>query len=124
MTSETLSYTQWPPLAKGVGVRLLVVEDDSDVARTICGLLATERHHSLVASTAQDGLDLLRHQTVDLILLDVNLPGGLSGYAACEAFRSLRPKVPIILMTGAYTSEADARVARAVGAAEFLRKPF
>ncbi len=124
MTSETLSYTQWPPLAKGVGMRLLVVEDDSDVARTICGLLATERHHSLVASTAQDGLDLLRHQTVDLILLDVNLPGGLSGYAACEAFRSLRPKVPIILMTGAYTSEADARVARAVGAAEFLRKPF
>ena len=111
-------------MAKGVGMRLLVVEDDPDVSRTLCKLLATERHDSLVASTAQDGLDLLRDHAIDLILLDVNLPGGLSGYAACEAFRSVRPKVPIILMTGAYTSEADARVARTVGAAEFLRKPF
>ncbi len=105
-------------------MRLLVVEDDSDVARTLCKLLATEQHEGLVASTAQDGLDLLRDHAIDLILLDVNLPGGLSGYAACEAFRSVRPRIPIILMTGAYTSEADARVARAVGAAEFLRKPF
>lgn len=59
-----------------------------------------------------------------MILLDVNLPGGLSGYAACEAFKNLRPAVPIIPMTGAYTSEADARVAHAVGAVGFLRKPF
>jgi CheY-like chemotaxis protein len=112
----------------GVGRRtdmhLLVVEDDPEVAKTLCGLLATQQHEGVVAATARDGLDLLRTQAFDVILLDVNLPGGLSGYAACEAFRSLRPKVPIILMTGAYTSEADARVALAVGAAEFLRKPF
>ena len=105
-------------------MRFLVVEDDSAVAKTLCGLLAARHHEGLAVSTARDGLDLLRTQAIDLILLDVNLPGGLSGYAACEAFRSLRPKVPIILMTGAYTSEADARVAHAVGAAGFLRKPF
>lgn len=105
-------------------MRLLVVEDDAAVAKTVCGLLATQQHEGLVAETARDGLDLLRTQAVDVVLLDVNLPGGLSGYAACEAFRSLHPKIPIILMTGAYTSEADARVARTVGAAEFLCKPF
>jgi CheY-like chemotaxis protein/DNA-directed RNA polymerase subunit RPC12/RpoP len=108
----------------GGGMRFLVVEDDEAVAKTLCGLLAARQQEGLAVSTARDGLDLLRTQAIDLILLDVNLPGGLSGYAACEAFRSLRPKIPIILMTGAYTSEADARVARAVGAAEFLRKPF
>ncbi len=105
-------------------MRCLVVEDDQGVARTLCGLLATRHHEGFAVQTARDGLDLLRTEAIDLILLDVNLPGGLSGYAACEAFRSLQPNVPIILMTGAYTSEADARVAHAVGAAGFLRKPF
>ncbi len=105
-------------------MRFLVVEDDAALAKTLCGLLATRQHEGVVAPTARDGLDYLRTHEIDVILLDVNLPGGLSGYAACEAFRSLRPKVPIILMTGAYTSEADARVAHAVGASGFLRKPF
>jgi CheY-like chemotaxis protein/DNA-directed RNA polymerase subunit RPC12/RpoP len=105
-------------------VRHLIVEDDRDVAVTIRSLLATRQGDSLIAPSATEGLDLLRSHNVDVILLDVNLPGGLSGYAACEAFRNLRPAVPIILMTGAYTSDADARVARAVGASGFLRKPF
>jgi DNA-binding response OmpR family regulator len=102
----------------------LIVEDEPVVARTLGRLLAAEQYESVHALSAQDGLDLLRTQPIELVLLDVNLPGGLSGYAACEAYKSLRPRVPILLMTGAYTSEADARLSRAVGAADFLKKPF
>jgi DNA-binding response OmpR family regulator len=105
-------------------MRVLIVEDDPEVARSIASLLETQHHECLLAPTAHDGLDLLRHHPIELIFLDVNLPGGLSGYGALETYHGLRPQVPIVLMTGAYTSESDARVAHSLGAAEFLRKPF
>jgi DNA-binding response OmpR family regulator len=105
-------------------MRCLIIEDDSDLSETICAALVTHRHDPLAASSAPEGLDLLRLHPVELILLDINLPGGISGYAACEAFKSLRPDVPIILMTGAYGSDADERVGHLLGAAAFLRKPF
>ncbi len=105
-------------------MRVLIVEDDPEVARSMASLLDTQQHEALLAPTAHDGLDLLRQHPIDLIFLDVNLPGGLSGYGALETYHSLQPHVPIILMTGAYTSDGDARVARSLGAAAFLRKPF
>ncbi len=103
---------------------VLIVEDDPNVADTLRQALAADNHESLAASDALAGLDLLRSHPADLILLDINLPGGLSGYAACEAYRSLRPHLPVILITGAFTSDADARLAEQVGASGFLRKPF
>jgi len=105
-------------------MRVLIVEDDPEVARSMASLLETQQHETLLAPTAHDGSDLLRQHAIELIFLDVNLPGGLSGYGALETYHSLQPQVPIILMTGAYTSDGDARVARSLGAAAFLRKPF
>lgn len=109
---------------KEASVLVLIVEDDPAVAETLCGALAAAQHETLSALNAQAGLDFLRSHPIDVVLLDLNLPGGLSGYAACEAFRSLRLDLPVILMSGAFTSEADARLADRVGASGFLRKPF
>ena len=103
---------------------VLIVEDDLALAETLREAFAAENHQSLTASNALAGLDLLRAHPIELILLDINLPGGLSGYAACEAYRNLRPRLPIILITGVFTSDADARLAEHVGASGFLRKPF
>jgi len=105
-------------------VAILIVEDDPAVADVLHQALAKHRHESLIAYTALAGLDLLRTHPIDLILLDINLPGGLSGYAACEAYKDLRPHLPVILISGAFTSDADARLADHVGASGFLRKPF
>ncbi len=103
---------------------VLIVEDDATVADTLRQAFAADNHESVAAPDALAGLDLLRSRPIDLILLDINLPGGLSGYAACETYRSLRPHLPVILTTGAFTSDADARLAEYVGASGFLRKPF
>ena len=103
---------------------VLIVEDDPAVADVLGQALAKQNYESFTASTALAGLDLLRTHPIDLILLDINLPGGLSGYAACEAYKSLRPHLPVILITGDFTSDADARLAEHVGASGFLRKPF
>jgi putative FmdB family regulatory protein len=105
-------------------VLILIVEDDPGVAVALRHALAGHNYAGLTASTALAGLDLLRTHPIDLILLDINLPGGLSGYAACEVYKSLRPRLPIILITGAFTSDADAHLAKRLGASGFLRKPF
>lgn len=103
---------------------VLIVEDDLTVAETLRDALAATQHETLSAINAQAGLDFLRSHPIDVVLLDLNLPGGLSGYDACEAFKSLRPELPIVLMSGAFTSDADARLADRVRASGFLRKPF
>jgi CheY-like chemotaxis protein/DNA-directed RNA polymerase subunit RPC12/RpoP len=105
-------------------MRFLIVEDDDGVAEGTATLLAENGHESVRAAHAQAGLEILRTQPVEIILLDINLPGGLSGYAACETYRAFRPELPIILISGAFTSEADARLAERVGASGFLCKPF
>lgn len=103
---------------------VLIVEDDLTLAESLRQAFAADNHESLAASDALAGFDLLRSHSIDLVLLDINLPGGLSGYAACEGYKSLRPHLPVILITGAFTSDADARLADHVGASGFLRKPF
>jgi DNA-binding response OmpR family regulator len=105
-------------------MRFLIVDDDASVAEGIAAMLTVAGHSCLRAPDAQTGLDLLRGEPVDIVLLDLNLPGGLSGYAACETYRSLRPELPVIFVTGAFTSEADARLADRFGASGYLRKPF
>jgi len=105
-------------------VFVLIVEDDPTVSESLRQAFAADKHESLAAFNALAGLELLRSHPVDLILLDINLPGGLSGYAACEAYKNLRPQLPVIFITGAFTSDADARLADHMGASGFLRKPF
>ena len=105
-------------------MRFLIVDDDAGVTEGTAALLAEDGHESVYATNAQAGLEVLRTQSVEIILLDINLPGGLSGYAACETYRAFRPDLPIILITGDFTSEADARLAERVGASGFLCKPF
>lgn len=105
-------------------MRFLIVDDDAGVAEGLATLLAENGHESVYAPQAQAGLEILRSQPVEIVLLDLNLPGGLSGYAACETYRAFRPELPVIFITGAFTSEADARLAERVGASGFLCKPF
>ncbi len=102
----------------------LIVDDDAGVAESIATLLAERGHESCHATDALAGLDILRTQPVDVVLLDLILPGGFSGYAACETYKALRPNLPVIFVTGAFTSDADARLAERFSASGFLRKPF
>lgn len=105
-------------------MRFLIVDDDAGVAESVATLLAEDGHQSAVAPDALAGLEILRSQAIEIVLLDLNLPGGLSGYAACETYRGFRPDLPIIFISGAFTSEADARLADRVGASGFLCKPL
>src|ERR1039457_4970550 len=84
--------------------RILVVEDETAVAEGVTYALEQEGFEVAVAADGRTALDLFEAGPVDLVLLDLMLPG-LSGWQLLAAFRKQRP-VPVIMLT-ARVEEAD-----------------
>ena len=107
------------------GSRLLVVEDDDDVANLWVDVLELDGHTVRRARNAEEALELVDQETPELILCDLELPGGLSGFELCRALRvdSRFDSLPIIAVTGRSSTESRERAFQA-GFDEFLTKPI
>ncbi len=103
---------------------ILVIEDDSLVARTIERCLRGSEYHVQVVNTGVAGLKAARRKIPDLVLLDVMMPG-MDGYTVCKEMRedALLKNVPIIFLTAKNKVE-DKIVGLSVGADDYLGKPF
>jgi sigma-B regulation protein RsbU (phosphoserine phosphatase) len=103
--------------------RILVVDDDDGMRRTIVRIL-TPGHQVEAVAGATEALACLERQEFDLALLDVRLKDG-DGYSLCQAIRARRPETDVILITGSI-SEPDEKLFRSLeeGAFYFLFKPF
>ncbi len=101
--------------------RVAVVEDDAVLAATLEDMLLSEGYHVLLCPTAMALRALLDETTVDMILLDLNLPDG-NGLALAALVRATT-SVPIIILTGK-GSEVDRIVGLEVGADDYVVKPF
>ena len=102
--------------------RLLVVDDDPHVSRTLVELLALHGFEADRAESAEQGLDRLEHEAFDLVLLDVHLPG-LCGFDACRKIRETKgASLPVIMLT-AYGDALSVRQGYDAGADDFLQKP-
>ncbi len=93
---------------------ILVVEDSEDVRNIICNSL--EDYDVLEAQDGSEALAILATRRPALALIDVLLPGGLSGLAIATRARALG--VPVLLMTGGDMSEID------LAGFTCIRKPF
>src|SRR5262245_30419390 len=102
--------------------RVLVVEDEAGIAFALESDLRTEGYSVTIAT---NGDEALRHATaggVDLILLDIMLPG-TDGFEVCRALRRSGTKTPIILLT-AKAQEAEKVMGLELGADDYVTKPF
>ena len=101
--------------------RILVVEDDPTTRALICSVCESAHLEPIPAA---DGVEALEKAIagVDLVLLDMNLPG-LGGLEVCRRLRRDGLAVPIVMVTG-NTDTVDAVVALEVGADDYVRKPF
>jgi DNA-binding response OmpR family regulator len=111
----TATRTDAPP------ARILVVDDETTLLRTIEYNLRREGYDVLKASRGDDGLKLARREQPDLIILDVMLPG-LDGFEICRVLRG-ESVVPILMLT-ARSDEVDRVVGLEIGADDYLSKPF
>lgn len=104
--------------------RILIIEDDPDIAESLRYNLEREGMRTEVAESGEKGLRLALNQVPSLILLDLMLPG-MSGSELCRRFRRepLTEKTPIIILT-AKASETDKISGLELGADDYITKPF
>ncbi|MEO1059772.1 MAG: response regulator transcription factor [Actinomycetota bacterium] len=104
------------------GPRVLVVEDDEQIASLVQRTLAGAGIDSDLASTGPDGLWKAREGSYGAIVLDLMLPG-MNGYEVCRTLRSEGVATAIIMLT-AKSGEYDETDGFEMGADDYLRKPF
>jgi DNA-binding response OmpR family regulator len=102
--------------------RILVVEDEPDIARGLRDALEFEQFEVITTGLARDGLRLVRERSPDLVILDLMLPDG-NGFNVCEDIRKTHPVIPIIMLT-ARSQETDKIRGLEVGADDYVTKPF
>jgi two-component system, OmpR family, response regulator VicR len=101
--------------------RILIVDDEVDIASSIQYVLKQEGFQTLLAHDGTKAIDLYASEKPDLIILDLMMPG-LDGYEVCRRVRSGDAKTPILMLT-ARTSEIDTVVGLELGANDYIAKP-
>ncbi|MCX7996154.1 MAG: response regulator transcription factor [Patescibacteria group bacterium] len=103
-------------------MRILVVEDEPRIARSLKKGLELERYVVDLATTGPDGFDLASSESYDVIILDRMLPG-MDGLTVCQNLRSSGNQTPILMLTA--KSQLSDRVEGLDGGADdYLGKPF
>jgi DNA-binding response OmpR family regulator len=105
-------------------MHILVAEDDRDIADLVAHYLQKSGWETHVAGAGDEALSYARKNPVDLVILDLMLPG-LSGLEVCRALRADRATaaVPIIMLT-ARAEETDRIMGLELGADDYVAKPF
>jgi CheY-like chemotaxis protein len=102
--------------------KILVIDDEQGIRDLLDTLLQRKGYDVVLAASGQKGLELLRREQPDVIVLDLKMPG-MDGLTVLQQIRSFDPKKPVIILTGAGTPETEQKV-RALGVAEFVKKEF
>ncbi len=105
------------PMAK-----ILLVEDDKNLALSVCDFLAADGHTVEHAETGEDGLQLLDCFDFELAILDWHLPG-IDGLEVCRSLRKQKMELPVLFLTA--LSDVDfIETGLNAGADDYLLKPF
>lgn len=105
--------------------KILVIEDQAEIRHLIRVTLACGSYEFHEAADGVSGLDLVRSIKPDLVLLDVMMPGGLSGFQVCEQIKldAQLDRVQVMMLT-ALGEVSDIDRARDAGADAYWVKPF
>ena len=101
--------------------KILIVEDEESYREPLVYQLTREGYDVSAAATGEEGLELFTKGGIDLVLLDLMLPG-LDGTALCRRIRE-QSRVPIIMLT-AKSAEIDKVVGLEIGADDYITKPY
>lgn len=104
-------------------MRVLVIEDDAEVARHVAKGLRESGHVVEHADNGRDGLFLAAGESFDVIVVDRMLPGGVDGLGIIEALRRTGNETPVLILSA--LGEIDDRVkGLKAGSDDYLTKPF
>jgi DNA-binding response OmpR family regulator len=104
--------------------KIMVVDDEPYIARVIKFKLEQEGYAVISANDGVTGLDRIRQEKPDLVLLDVMMPG-LTGYEVCQQVKADADLagIPVVFLT-AKGQERDREQGLNLGASDYITKPF
>ncbi len=102
--------------------RILVVDDEEYILRTMEGVLRDEGFEVVSASSGEEALEVVESRNPSLVLLDVWLPQ-MDGLETLAVLKGRHPNLPVVMMSGHGTAET-ARKSKTLGAFEFIEKPL
>ncbi|HDL07795.1 MAG TPA: sigma-54-dependent Fis family transcriptional regulator, partial [Desulfobacteraceae bacterium] len=101
---------------------ILVIDDDDQLRKSFEKLLKGEGYTVWSVSSGEEGIRRVRSDALDLVILDMRLPG-MNGLEAFRVIHEIEPKLPVIIMTAFGTTE-NAIEATKMGAFDYIFKPF
>lgn len=101
--------------------KILIVEDEDRMRELLVDYFAMDGFETFEAADGSSALDIVASETLDLVLLDIMMPG-IDGFTVCKRIRSTSA-VPIIIIT-ARTEEEDKILGFELGADDYVTKPF
>src|ERR1035437_929200 len=102
---------------------VLVVDDDAVVGKSFNRVLTRDKGYVVItAQSGAEALEKMRTQKYDLVFTDIKMPG-MDGVELAEQVKARQPWTPVVIITGYGTTANESR-AKAVGVADFMRKPL
>lgn len=102
-------------------LKILVVDDDRRMVRTICDILHVKGYETLPAYSGEEAVEKVRNDGPDCVLMDLKMPG-IGGVEVLKMIKGVSPATPVVLMS-AYATEEQTEESKRHGAATVLTKP-
>ena len=102
--------------------RILVVDDEAEIRRSVRMILEYEGHDVQEASSGPEALALVQREAPDLVFLDIKMPG-MDGLEVLQKMRELNDALPIVIISG-HATVSTAVEATKLGAFDFIEKPL
>lgn len=102
--------------------RVLVVDDEVDFLETLVNRLKKRKFEAEGVTSGEAALELLKAKTVDVVVLDMKMPGGMDGIETFREMRKIQPHAEVILLTGHASVETSIEGMK-LGAFDYLLKP-
>lgn len=103
-------------------LKILIVDDDQNMAHTLADILGISGYEPLEANSAEQAIKIVKEEKIDCALTDVRM-AGMSGVELFEEIQKIEPELPVILMT-AYAPDDQIRHGLKIGAMGLLTKPL
>lgn len=104
-------------------MKSLVIEDDAETSRYICGGLREAGHAVTACDNGLDGLHQALNESWDLIIIDRLLPGGVDGLSIVGKLRDLGKRTPVLILSALTSTDERVRGLR-LGGDDYISKPF